>query len=283
MDDPRSIPRTGVALALSVVLHAVVLLGIPVIFQTNRTSVATPTPTTPDRVTLGAKTDTPVSLAWIAFHEPSPHQATLSETLQPDLTRARPVPAPEPVPHPVPPSQQDAANRADPSPTNRSPDDPTPGPLPRPTESEGQASDQAQADERQAQRPSPTTPEPAEPDPNATTPADRDSDATSDTKPLEYRPGQPLAREGLEIKHIRPDFGTVTRLARGIPKRVLVHISFNKEGWAVRSWIDPKSKTHNRAIDGPIERAIASWTASGEEIDALEGKETVTETVTLIF
>lgn len=223
-------------------------------------------------VTLGTDNEVPESIAWIAFTDPSAHDAPEMETLQPDLSLAQAAAAG--ASGSTAPSEASAADSGgQQTPTAgeqfaEAPRSPSPG---------------REAASKSENAPASAPAAPSEQPPDAGTPADKESDATDTDEMLEWRPGQPLARKGLDVKHISPDFGVVTSLARPIPSVVVVHVAFNRKGWAVDSWIDPASKTGEPSIDGPVERAIASWTASGDEVNRLSKGETLVETVRMLF
>ena len=119
------------------------------------------------------------------------------------------------------------------------------------------------------------------------TPADRESMATDPNKPLEYRPGQPLAREGLEIKTVRPRWTTTTQLTHGVPAtNPQIRIRFGRDGKVLRASFVAGTQTRSAAIDEPILNAVYEWTAKGREVDAIPAEPRfagVDVTITFIF
>ncbi|MEL7485420.1 MAG: hypothetical protein AAFN41_13840, partial [Planctomycetota bacterium] len=114
---------------------------------------------------------------------------------------------------------------------------------------------------------------------------ERDAAATSTATDLVYRPGQPLAREGLQIATVRPTFDAATRVLelRAARRQPVVLISFAKDGTVADvTFID--GGTGIRSIDEPIKTAVYRWTARGSDLDELpDGDTDATVTVRIRF
>lgn len=104
---------------------------------------------------------------------------------------------------------------------------------------------------------------------------DRQSEATS-TEPLEVAlNGKPVAREGLRIQTVKPEFSIATRLTAA-PRNPLVTVDFGADGRVrdVRFERDPKTKkpldTGSPRVNEPVVNALYRWRASGPRIEALK-------------
>lgn len=98
--------------------------------------------------------------------------------------------------------------------------------------------------------------------------ADRDSDATSTQLPLEVKPGQTLAAEGMEILTVRPQWLVVTRMTTA-PRNPLVVIDFGRDGRVVHAEYVARQTTGYPGVDGPLLDAIYQWRARGKRIENL--------------
>lgn len=98
-------------------------------------------------------------------------------------------------------------------------------------------------------------------------PSDRESPATSLTKPLRVRPGKPASAEGLTIKtRIPPSFSIPTTiLSQG--RRAVYRVSFGGDGLVKKVEVARSSGDPN--VDEPGRTALYSWTAEGEVLAGL--------------
>jgi hypothetical protein len=102
-------------------------------------------------------------------------------------------------------------------------------------------------------------------------PDDRQADATSAEPHLVYTLGQPLAREGLRIRTVRPLFDVTTRIVE-LPlarRRPVVSVTFLRDGSVLRASFLPGKNTGLESIDEPILTAVYRWTAAGSDLDAI--------------
>lgn len=99
--------------------------------------------------------------------------------------------------------------------------------------------------------------------------ADKDADATSIEKAVEYRDGKVKAGQGLDIRTVAPEFDTFTRVTAA-PRNPVAEVSFDQRGGviAVRFLVGSGYKD----VDEPIRHALWGWTAKGKAIDDLAGK-----------
>jgi hypothetical protein len=96
--------------------------------------------------------------------------------------------------------------------------------------------------------------------------ADKQADATSRKKVVEYRLGEPLAAEGLDIKTVRPQWSIRTQVMT-FPRSPLVRISFNRFGSAAK--VELLQSTGYEDVDRPLMDALYRWRATGEALRAL--------------
>ncbi len=146
------------------------------------------------------------------------------------------------------------------------------------------AMDEARASESALQQGDPTDAEPGEaeetevvdaaPTPRPTPDAisdPREADATSTEFHAVYRPGRPLAAEGLELTTVRPAYNINTVVTYGPlkyrPRDVLVEFWFGPDGRVHQLSI--LSSSGVAEVDREIRKASAKWRAKGAAIDAL--------------
>lgn len=228
------------------------------------------------QIPLGVEKGSRVSVDWIGFASPTEHSAVRAESNQAAFSRAHGndggASASKEPKKPQPPQQE---SRSDPVQKVLSKEQAL---SPVPNESERQSPTQQSAQEstpqekaRPAQRPG-APGQTADPDAKQLKGAlsDKESSATSRDKTLEFQPGQPLARKGLEIKTVLPEFSVLTRITSGkIRKDPIVTLRFGRSGHVIRVTFKEGTLTGNPAIDEPIRNAVTSWTAKGKEIDAI--------------
>jgi hypothetical protein len=113
-------------------------------------------------------------------------------------------------------------------------------------------------------------------------PAEKESDATSIMQvPLEeIDPGKPLAGAGLQIMTVRPRFNNFLRLTAS-PGNPLVEIRFGRDGKP--RIVQIVYSSGDARIDHVIQRTLYSWRAAGEELNALEGEQTINVRIQIIL
>ncbi len=116
-------------------------------------------------------------------------------------------------------------------------------------------------------------------------PDERDAAATSTAPDLTYRAGRPLARQGLQITTVRPEFDAATSVLdlRAARRDPVVAIAFARDG-RVRSVTFLDGGTGLRSVDEPIKTAVYRWTAKGSDLEQIpEGDPDATLTVRIRF
>ncbi len=98
--------------------------------------------------------------------------------------------------------------------------------------------------------------------------SEKESDATSRDRIVEWEPGRPPAVEGLDITTVRPRW-TVTTKITAVPRNPVVRMEFGKDGTVVRAAYLEKQGSGYPNVDGPLLDAIYAWTAKGQALDAL--------------
>ncbi|MCK4873516.1 MAG: hypothetical protein KAS72_12390 [Phycisphaerales bacterium] len=104
--------------------------------------------------------------------------------------------------------------------------------------------------------------------------SDRESDAASATEEevLEIRLGQPLAREGVEIRTKKPSISVVTRWTSVGARAPVARLYFRRDGTVKR--VEIVQSTGYAQIDEDLIDSLYAWTAKGDLIDALGESET---------
>lgn len=98
--------------------------------------------------------------------------------------------------------------------------------------------------------------------------ADRESDAFAKDRPVNIRPGQPLAGKGLSIKTVAPRWTTATRVLHRFRDPV-VHVKFGRNGKVIKASFVPGKDAGHPDVSGPLLDAIYRWTAQGEELNQI--------------
>lgn len=97
--------------------------------------------------------------------------------------------------------------------------------------------------------------------------SDRQSPASSLTRPLQVRPGRPVAMQGLTIRtRVPPEFSIPTSLLAG-GRRPVYAVSFGADGTVKMVRIARSSGDPN--VDEPGRNALYAWTAEGEALEHL--------------
>jgi len=103
--------------------------------------------------------------------------------------------------------------------------------------------------------------------------SDEESVATAIRNAMEYRPGRPVAREGLQVKTVLPRWSATTRVVAR-PENAIVRIEFSRSGRVIMAEFvkhDGKVGTGYKDVDGPLLDAVYRWTAKGKDLEALLG------------
>ncbi len=98
--------------------------------------------------------------------------------------------------------------------------------------------------------------------------SEKEADATSRERIVEWEPGRPPAVEGLDIRTVRPRW-TVTTKITAVPRNPLVRMEFRKNGTVARAFYLEGEDSGYPAVDGPLLDAIYAWTAKGRALEAL--------------
>jgi hypothetical protein len=98
--------------------------------------------------------------------------------------------------------------------------------------------------------------------------ADRESDAFAKDRPVNVRPGQPLAGKGLSIKTVAPRWTTATRVLHRFRDPV-VRVTFGRNGKVLKAAFVPGKDAGHPDVSGPLLDAIYRWTAQGEELNQI--------------
>ncbi|MFZ4574305.1 MAG: hypothetical protein ACOYN0_07890 [Phycisphaerales bacterium] len=158
-----------------------------------------------------------------------------------------PEPVVEPVAEPTPPSPQTAESRP------ASPAEPQP-PSPQ------SPADQPAGETRAA-------PAPAQPNGGGAgfgEQAPEESDAAALRESIAVEPGKTLAREGVQIRTVRPRWSTTTRVT-AVPRNPLIDVTFDSTGRVAKAAFAPGKNTGYAAVDGPLLDSIYRWRASGSK------------------
>ena len=106
------------------------------------------------------------------------------------------------------------------------------------------------------------------PGPGLAFPADKESIATAIKEASDYKPGKPVAAQGLDIKTVRPDWAHVTTLT-AYPRNPIVWIAFGADGVVTRAGFVPGNSSGSLDVDEPLLNAVYAWKASGKELKKL--------------
>jgi hypothetical protein len=113
-------------------------------------------------------------------------------------------------------------------------------------------------------------------------PADRDAEATSIIRvlPEDWKAGKPLAGKGIVLKPKKPAF-TPNQLVASRPSNLVADLYIDKSGKPINVVI--LLGTGGASIDRTIENSLYRWRASGEQVEALQGENTVKITIHILF
>lgn len=85
---------------------------------------------------------------------------------------------------------------------------------------------------------------------------------------LDFRPGQPLAAQGIRVQTVLPRFSITTRLT-AIPRNPTVLITFRRGGSVASAVFEDGRGTGYDDVDGPLLAAVHRWRATGELFDRM--------------
>ncbi len=302
----------GVSLLLHVAAAMALAINVPGFWaspgpELQSADLLIPVQPEPPRVRPGIERSKEVTINWLGFEQPTPHEAALSTVDQAALNPQTPgVPVdPETAPKPattaaVPPPSETHADAESPAPapanvssvvaSDRRAEEsdatvaagervvPAPiiGPPVPPAESAGAlrevplpAKPEPQAEPTPQAHPTAQSPPPAQtPGVEPSVESTKESPATSIRPPVEVSPGQPVAAEGLDIETVRPRWTLVTRMT-ALPRNPVVRVTFAKDGKVARAEFLPGKNTGYADVDGPLLDAIYRWRAKGKALDLL--------------
>lgn len=224
-----------------------------------------PAPEEPLR--LGASEGRVVTLNWLGFPEPTPHEAPRSEVAQSALSpdaRSRRIPTAAETIEAIESRIARAIQRAESelAPALR-------GFLAAIEEAAAAAARERVAEAAEA---APVRTAGAPPEAGGETNAlqsESESVATALEDPIVVQPGAVAVGEGIELRTRRARWTTLTR-ATAMPRNPLVEIQFGADGKVVRASFVPGHSSGYPDVDGPLLDAVYLWTASGERIEALK-------------
>ncbi len=98
--------------------------------------------------------------------------------------------------------------------------------------------------------------------------SDAESPATSREISLKFRPGMPIAQEGVRLRPKLPRF-TMTTRALSVPNNPLVVMKFNRAGKVVKAEFAPGRSTGSNDWDAPLLASLYEWTATGKKLQEL--------------
>lgn len=226
-----------------------------------------PDPPVEEPVRLGATDSRAVTLNWLGFPEPTPHQAPRSEVEQSALSpdaRSRQTPT---ASEPLEAIQARLARSLQRAERNLAPalqkflaaleeaaESATRDRVTEASEAAWERAAEARAEARGE---------------SAALPSESESVATALEDPIVVQPGAVAVGEGIELKTRRARWTTLTR-ATAMPANPLVEIQFGADGKVVRASFVPGHSSGYPDVDGPLLDAVHLWTASGERIEALK-------------
>ncbi|MCC6283849.1 MAG: hypothetical protein IT439_00900 [Phycisphaerales bacterium] len=281
-------PRLILAACASLAIHALVVMGAPRPPAPPRAALPeSPSPPAEPPVRLGVRESEHVTMTWLGFQRPTPHDARRSITEQPLLALASPA------------GTLSAAESASapPAPTPPAPDAAPQPPSPRPSEAISPAAPPpsrwlADAAERllpilkslAEAPPAPPAAPPADPpgapaaplsSESATSPAEpqpgnsnSESEAAAKTDPISWKPGQTAAAQGLEIETRVPAHLSIPAELLSARIKPVFNLSFGRDG-AVR-YVEVVRSSGNVNVDEPWVSALYRWRAKGPALDALD-------------
>lgn len=101
--------------------------------------------------------------------------------------------------------------------------------------------------------------------------SDKEAPASALKRALKYRPGRPVAVQGLELATVEPRWPVSVRLTSN-PRNPVLVIHFDRKGVVTRAdFLKDEKKglvynTGEPAVDEPLRTAIFQWRAKGEEL-----------------
>lgn len=304
----RGTVRLAIALALSLLVHVGVLAIAGGVLQRDSGGARVIVPKPPSStIRLGISESTIETLTWLGFATPTPHEAFQSEVEQaafalasrsgrPAINAQTPGATPMGVieqsessaslstqarsPRMVPDTEASAPafeaelGPIEPPASVSSLAIALPEGMPDPSQ-ETKAADGQGTPGRQS-----TKPGEASETRRDGTPSEKESPATSPSRPLRVQPGKPAAAQGLEIQtRVPPELTIPTRLLAG-NRRAVYMVSFAKDGTVKTAKMTNSSG--NRELDEAGLNAMYSWTAKGKPLEDLDGEGVISVYIELI-
>ncbi|MGP1272786.1 MAG: hypothetical protein ACTS22_05590 [Phycisphaerales bacterium] len=105
----------------------------------------------------------------------------------------------------------------------------------------------------------------------AAIPDDREATASANEPTLSYQMGQPVARQGLRIRTVIPQFDATTRLTdlRSLRRKPVVEVTFGRDGSVIRAAFVQGTASGRTSVDEPILNAVFRWRATGSDLAAV--------------
>ncbi len=126
----------------------------------------------------------------------------------------------------------------------------------------------------------PVPPSPAPPEPGANSDKEADPSSVIDVPPENWKLGQPLAAQGLDLRTRRPRFDELTRVTAS-PGNPVAAIAFDSRGVAVR--VTLLTSSGDSRVDEPVINALYGWRATGKPLAKLRDKDTFTITIRILL
>jgi hypothetical protein len=276
----------------------------------NQPSAATPQPTQPqppkpEEQKTDRKPEPDAARANDTNAKPGPERLVPPTPNNDSITRPGPdvpeqpagdtAPAPKrdrapqspPPPPPPPPTQLPALQTEPAEPTSTSPDPATTA-TPAPTPSTpADTSPTGPARDKAAPPVNPGTPKVGD-RPALKSQSEADGTSISKAAPYRFIAGQIRARKGLQVATVRPRFSLTTQVL-GLARNTFVRIKFRRDGTVKDvEFLDnggfPSDRgTGNPSVDGPLKFALYAWTAKGEELNKLQGRDDTADMVIKII
>ncbi|MBX3317114.1 MAG: hypothetical protein KF902_09665 [Phycisphaeraceae bacterium] len=181
--------------------------------------------------------------------DPEPDKVPVAQESTADAPKAEAVETPQ-----QPEQKQDPSRAAPEQVSQESPPTVVPRPGTRPEDSQGDADRQG---EGQAIR--------------VGLRSDKESPASALKRAVKYRPGRPVAVQGLELTTVEPRWPVSVRLTTS-PRNPLMVIHFDRRGIVTRvDFVKDEKRgivysTGEPAVDEPLRTALFQWRAKGEEL-----------------
>jgi hypothetical protein len=93
-----------------------------------------------------------------------------------------------------------------------------------------------------------------------------ESDASALKASLAVEPGKTLARDGIQVRTVRPKWSVTTKIT-AVPRNPLIDVTFDQSGKVTKAAFVSGRNTGYREVDGPLLDSIYRWRASGEKFE----------------